>query len=150
MPRTEFLQPSSTRYSPIVTLQRWTFRSHPLFMSTRMFHQTTICQGDIHIDKNFVPLIKTRYPVVKAVKLMAWRQANSPLKITTWSGGQMLSSQKQLTNWDLHKWFCLPPRHQFDKFHHWGSRIYGWNKVLPLNLSTHSVWDWRLSGTQSI
>ena len=46
-----------------------------------------------YTGKNFVPVIKTRSPVMKAVKLMAWRQAKSTLKITTWSGGQRLSSQ---------------------------------------------------------
>ena len=44
----------------------------------RMFHRTTICQGDNYTDKNFVPPLKTRSPVVEAVKLMAWRLAKSP------------------------------------------------------------------------
>ena len=61
-------------------------------LDIRMFHQTTICWGDNYTGKNFVPPIKTRSPVVKAVKLMAWRQAKSPLKITTWSGGQRSAS----------------------------------------------------------
>ena len=101
-------------------------------LNIRLFHWTTICWGDNYTGKNFVPPIKTRSPVVKAVKLMAWRQAKSPLKITTWSGGQRSASQisLQLTNWDIHNGFCLPPSHQFDWFRHWGSCIYGcWNKV---------------------
>ena len=56
-------------------------------VSIRLFHRTTNCQGDNYTGKNFLPPIKTRSPVVKAVKLMAWRQAKSPLKITTWYGG---------------------------------------------------------------
>ena len=62
-------------------------------MIIRMFLWTTICRGDNYTGKNFVPPIKTRSPVVKAVKLMAWRQTKSPLKITTWSCGQRLASQ---------------------------------------------------------
>ena len=50
---------------------------------SRMFHRTTICRGDNYTGKNFVTPIKTRSPVVNAVKLMAWRQAKSPSKITT-------------------------------------------------------------------
>ena len=42
-------------------------------VSIGMFHQTTIYRGDNYTGKNFVPPIKTRSPVVKAVKLMAWR-----------------------------------------------------------------------------
>ena len=53
------------------------------WMVNRMFHRTTIWRGDNYTGKNFVPPIKTRSPVVKAVKLMACRQAQSPLKITT-------------------------------------------------------------------
>ena len=30
--------------------------------------------------------------------------------------------------WEL-RWFCLPPSHQFDCFHHKGSCFYGWHKV---------------------
>ena len=49
---------------------------------------------DLHTVYTYlVPPIKTRSPVVKAVKLMAWRQAKSPLKITTWSDGQRSASQ---------------------------------------------------------
>ena len=44
------------------------------------------CLLGCSIGQPFVPNIKTRSPVVKAVKLKAWRQAKSPLKITTWSG----------------------------------------------------------------
>ena len=85
-------------------------------MDIRMFHRTTFCRGDNYTGKNFVPPIKTRSPVVKAVKMMAWRQAKSPLKITTWSCVQRLASQisQQTTNWDIHKWFCQPPSYQFD------------------------------------
>ena len=61
----------------------------------RMFHRTTICREHNHPVKNFVLPINTRFPVrvMQAIKLMAWRQTASPLKITTWSGGSMLSSQ---------------------------------------------------------
>ena len=41
----------------------------------------TFCRGDNYNGKNFVPQIKTRSPVVKAVKLMAWRQAKSPKRL---------------------------------------------------------------------
>ena len=61
-------------------------------MVDRLFHWTTKCQGDSHTGKNFLPPIKTRSPVVKTVKLMACRQAKSPLKITTWSGVQKSAS----------------------------------------------------------
>ena len=44
-------------------------------MDIRMFHVITFCQGDNHPGKNFVLPINNRSPVVKAVKLMAWRQA---------------------------------------------------------------------------
>ena len=64
------------------------------FAPTRLFHCTTFCWEDTPTGKNLVPPINTRSPVVELVKLMACRQAKSPLKITTWSGG--------------HKWFCLP------------------------------------------
>ena len=64
-----------------------------LWVGSRMFHRTTICGADNYTGKNFVPSIKTISPVVKAVKLMAWRRAKSPLKITTWSGGQRSASQ---------------------------------------------------------
>ena len=53
------------------------------YLTIRMFHQTTVCQGDYTTGKNFVTHIKTISPVVKAVKLTAWRQKKSPLKITT-------------------------------------------------------------------
>ena len=46
-----------------------------------MFHWTTICRGENHPGKNFVPPIKTRSPVMKAVKLMAWRKAKSLVNI---------------------------------------------------------------------
>ena len=52
-------------------------------LAVRLFHWTTICRGDTYTGKNFVPPIKTRSPVVELVKLMACRQAKSPLKITT-------------------------------------------------------------------
>ena len=52
-------------------------------MDIRLFHRITKCQGDNYTGKNLVPPIKTRSPVVKAVKLMACRQAQLPLKITT-------------------------------------------------------------------
>ena len=52
-------------------------------MDIWMFHVITFCQGDNHLGKNFVLPINTRSPVVKAVKLMAWRQAKLPLNITT-------------------------------------------------------------------
>ena len=42
------------------------------YIYVRLFHQTTICLGDNYTGKNFLPPIKTRSPVVKAVKLMAW------------------------------------------------------------------------------
>ena len=57
--------------------------SYTMGMNSRLFHRTTNCQGDTYTGKNLVPPIKTRSPVVKAVKLMACRQAQSPLKITT-------------------------------------------------------------------
>ena len=34
-----------------------------------MFHRITICRRDKNIGKNFVPPIKTRYPVVEAGKI---------------------------------------------------------------------------------
>ena len=85
-------------------------------MSSRLFHRTTICQGDNHTGKNFLPPIKTKSPVVKAVKLMACRQAKSPLKITTCSAEERSASHIywQLTNCNIHKCLCLPPSHQFD------------------------------------
>ena len=84
-------------------------------LTIRMFHRTTICWGD-NTDKNFVPPIKTRSPVVKAVKLLACRQAKSPLKITTLSAEERSASHIywQLTKCEIHKWLCLPARHQFD------------------------------------
>ena len=44
------------------------------FVVIKMFHRTTILAK---------ALCHSRFPVVKAVKLMAWRQAKSALKITT-------------------------------------------------------------------
>ena len=64
-----------------------------LWVGSRMFHRTTICGADNYTGKNFVPSIKTISPVVKAVKLMDWRQAKSHLKFTTWSGEPRSSSQ---------------------------------------------------------
>ena len=54
-----------------------------LTLLTRLFHWTSFCQEDTPTGKNLVPPLKTRSPVVKAVKLMAWRQVKQPLKITT-------------------------------------------------------------------
>ena len=48
------------------------------YLTIRMFHQTTVCQGHYTTGKNFVTHIKTISPVVKAVKLMDWRQAALP------------------------------------------------------------------------
>ena len=41
----------------------------------------SMCRGDNHPGKNFVPPINTRSSVVELVKLMAWRQASSLMKI---------------------------------------------------------------------
>ena len=41
----------------------------------------SVCQGDNHLGKNFLPPINTRSPVVELVKLMPWRQAKSLMKI---------------------------------------------------------------------
>ena len=56
---------------------------HQMELVNRLLHRTTICQGDNCTGKNFLPPIKTRSPMVKAVKLMACMQAKSPLKVTT-------------------------------------------------------------------
>ena len=50
------------------------------------------CQGHHCTGNNQVPSIKTSSSVVEVVKLMPWRQAKSPLKIPSWSGGKMSSS----------------------------------------------------------
>ena len=44
------------------------------------FQGLTKCQGHHHTGNDQVPPIKTSSSVVEAVKLMAWRQAKSPLK----------------------------------------------------------------------
>ena len=47
----------------------------------------SLCRGGNHLGKNFVPPINTRSPVVELVKLMAWRQAKSLMKIPVcWLG----------------------------------------------------------------
>ena len=51
-----------------------------------------MCQGHHHTGNEQVPPIKTSSSVVEVVKLMPWRQAKSPLKIPSWSGGKMSSS----------------------------------------------------------
>ena len=50
------------------------------------------CQGHHHTGNDQLTPIKTSSSVVEVVKLMAWRQATSPLKIPSWSGGKMSSS----------------------------------------------------------
>ena len=52
----------------------------------------SMCQGHHHTGNEQVPPIKTSSSVVEVVKLMPWRQAKSPLKIPSWSGGKMSSS----------------------------------------------------------
>ena len=56
------------------------------------------CQGHHCTGNNQVPSIKTSSSVVEVVKLMPWRQAKSPLKIPSWSGGKM-SSSHIFNNW---------------------------------------------------
>ena len=97
------------------------FVNHPsdvIFQSVcnRLFHRTTFCWEDTPTGKNLVPPMNTRSLVVELVKLMACRQAKSPLKITTWSAEERSASHIywQLTNSDIHKCLCLPPSHQFD------------------------------------
>ena len=57
-----------------------------------MFQVVTKCQGHHCTGNEQVPPIKTSSSVVEVVKLMPWRQAKSPLKIPSWSGGKMSSS----------------------------------------------------------
>ena len=52
----------------------------------------SMCQGHHCTGNEQVPPIKTSSSVVEVVKLMPWRQAKSPLKIPSWSGGKMSSS----------------------------------------------------------
>ena len=52
----------------------------------------SMCQGPHCTGNEQVPPIKTSSSVVEVVKLMPWRQAKSPLKIPSWSGGKMSSS----------------------------------------------------------
>ena len=58
----------------------------------------SMCQGHHHTGNELVPPIKTSSSVVEVVKLMPWRQAKSPLKIPSWSGGKM-SSSHIFNNW---------------------------------------------------
>ena len=62
--------------SGVLLLDNYTDR---IQVCIRVFHWITICQRHNYTDKNFVPPINTRSPVVEAVKLMACRQAESPL-----------------------------------------------------------------------
>ena len=42
----------------------------------------------------------------------------------------------------VRKWFCLPPSHQFDCFHHRGSCFYGWQKVFASTVvSSTNGWN---------
>ena len=61
-------------------------------MHIKVFQVLTKCQGHHCTGNNQVPPIKTSSSVVEVVKLMPWRQAKSPLKIPSWSGGKMSSS----------------------------------------------------------
>lgn len=104
---------------------------------------------------------KTSSSVVEVARLMAWRQATSPLKISTWSGGcQLLENvwRRHFPTWsggNLLRWSCLPPSHQFDYFHNWGWCFYGCQLVIarivvsltfgqhlnhPIVYITHPVW----------
>ena len=58
----------------------------------RVVQVLTKCQGHHHTGNGQLTPIKTSSLVVEVVKLMAWRQAISPLKIPSWSGGKMSSS----------------------------------------------------------
>ena len=96
-----------------------------------MFH----VQGHHHTGTDFLTHLNTRSPVVKAVKLMACRQAKSSLKIPSWSGECYLLWnvwRRHFLTWsggNLQRWFCLPTSHQFDCFHHRGSCIYVCQRV---------------------
>ena len=78
-----FLKKTLARLRSILIFSEFSEKIVKVHVHSRVFQVPTICQGDNHHSKNFVPSIKTRSPVVKAVKLMACRQAKSPVKITT-------------------------------------------------------------------
>ena len=96
----------------------------------------SMCQEHHHTGNDQLTYIKTSSSVVEVAKLMAWRQATSPLKIPTWSGGcQLLENvwRRHFTTWsggNLQRWSRLPPSHQFDYFHHWGWCFYGCQLVI--------------------
>ena len=79
---------------------------------------------------------------------MAWRQATSPFKIPTWSGGcQLLENvwRRHFTTWsggNLLRWSCLPPSHQFDYFHHCTISLYalGASQLRKKVLYFHHFW----------
>ena len=132
---------------PIYDLEhtiRHTILSHGSFwsfeiwisMANKVVQVLTKCKGHHHTGNDQLTPIKTSSSVMEVAKLMAWRQATSPLKIPTWSGGcQLLENvwRRHFTTWsggNLQRWSCLPPSHQFDYFHHWGWCFYGCQLVI--------------------
>ena len=73
-------------------INQWLMLSDHYQMMNKVFQVLTKCQGHHCTGNNQVPSIKTSSSVLEVVKLMPWRQAKSPLKIPSWSGGKMSSS----------------------------------------------------------
>ena len=84
---------SGDNLSNIETQGHWDLLGHICkTMHSKVFQVLTKCQGHHCMGNNQVPSIKTSSSVVEVVKLMPWRQAKSPLKIPSWSGGKKSSS----------------------------------------------------------
>ena len=120
-------------------------------MTIRVVQVLTKCQGHHHTGNDQLTPIKTSSSVVEVVKLMAWRQATSPLKIPTWSGGcQLLENvwRRHFTTWsggNLQRWSRLPPSHQFDYFHHCTVGKFGLSPYY-LDILVISFSDWWYEG----